>query len=391
MKHLHHARTAPHPRSSRLALPSPAGRGGKTLRFSILCAAVLVPTALLAHTREVASVPALPNAELHTAFRRLQEFYLPVAINRRLWDPEPSARATAEKELRRLMRQMRGIRLAIAGMQTLAGTIVEDEPFLVASSLTDSEPPYLQWKRQRSALRWMGDAAGLTRLQKTLAKQVASLWGQKELLAQSAQVVRNTLASGEFRWVPPAFDWEAVWFTHNAFVKLLHGVRRSEGRRLAHEALTGGRDGRKAQAPATSGHIQWPVAARRVSSGFLDRSYTRKFGAPHLGVDFVVPQGTTVRGMADGTVIFARGDTANEYSFVLLAHEDGLATLYGHLSAMTVGEGDIIMAGQPLGISGGAPGTPGAGESTGAHLHFEVLRYGVRIDPLTFLRDNAEE
>ncbi|MFH0834189.1 MAG: M23 family metallopeptidase, partial [Patescibacteria group bacterium] len=63
-----------------------------------------------------------------------------------------------------------------------------------------------------------------------------------------------------------------------------------------------------------------------------------------------------------------------------------LATVYGHISRILVKEGDLVRAGDLIGLSGGIPGTPGAGYmTTGAHLHFEVIDHGEHKNPLDYL------
>jgi murein DD-endopeptidase MepM/ murein hydrolase activator NlpD len=74
------------------------------------------------------------------------------------------------------------------------------------------------------------------------------------------------------------------------------------------------------------------------------------------------------------------------YTYVLIGHASGFATLYGHLSSVLVTPGQTVKAGQAIGLSGGEPGTAGAGPTTtGQHLHFEVIQSGVNINPLTVL------
>ena len=138
---------------------------------------------------------------------------------------------------------------------------------------------------------------------------------------------------------------------------------------------------RHAAAPS----FQWP-ATGRMSAAYLDPGYLDHFGVPHRGIDIVQAQGTPVLGSADGVVYYVQHGGAHGYSFVLIGHQGGYATLYGHLSAIYVTAGDDIYAGQIIGLSGGTPGTIGAGPiTTGAHVHFEVVHNGVHVDPLTIL------
>jgi murein DD-endopeptidase MepM/ murein hydrolase activator NlpD len=132
--------------------------------------------------------------------------------------------------------------------------------------------------------------------------------------------------------------------------------------------------------------LQWPAKAR-ITAGFRDPSYQKFFGIPHNGIDIAVPQGTTVRSAADGVVFLAK-DAGMGFSYVLIGHLDGYATLYGHLSSISVKKGDSVEVGQEIGRSGGAKGGPGSGlVTTGSHLHFELIRNGSRIDPLSLLSD----
>ena len=61
-------------------------------------------------------------------------------------------------------------------------------------------------------------------------------------------------------------------------------------------------------------------------------------------------------------------------------------TLYGHVSDIMVMDGQSVKAGDVIGLSGGTPGTKGAGlYTTGPHLHFEILKDGVHVDPLEYM------
>ena len=74
------------------------------------------------------------------------------------------------------------------------------------------------------------------------------------------------------------------------------------------------------------------------------------------------------------------------FNSIVLKHDGGFATLYGHVSKFLVKEGDVIRSGDPIALSGGEPGTPGAGHlTTGPHLHFQLLKNGQPVDPLDYL------
>lgn len=131
--------------------------------------------------------------------------------------------------------------------------------------------------------------------------------------------------------------------------------------------------------------FHWP-AYGPVSAGFMNASYKKFFGVPHLGTDIVVPQNSAVYAAADGVVFLVRDGGLKGYSYILIGHRDGYATLYGHVSQALVSAGQDVTGGQQIAISGGTPGTHGAGPmTTAAHLHFEVIQGGVNVDPKTVL------
>lgn len=131
--------------------------------------------------------------------------------------------------------------------------------------------------------------------------------------------------------------------------------------------------------------FSWPVYGR-VSAGFLNESYKDHFGVPHYGLDIVVAQDTPVNAAADGIVFLVRDGGKTGYSYILVGHRGGYATLYGHVSSALVSAGQDVKAGEPIALSGGTPGTHGAGPmTTGAHLHFELIKAGTNIDPKTIL------
>ena len=132
----------------------------------------------------------------------------------------------------------------------------------------------------------------------------------------------------------------------------------------------------------------WPVApALGISSFFHDKSYESKFGITHNAIDIPTDQLTPVMAPLSGQVIEAR-DGGLGYSYLQLAHKDGLSTVYGHIYSLKAQKGDMVEQGEIIALSGGALGTRGAGTmTTGPHLHLEILKDGVYVDPLEYLPD----
>ena len=157
-------------------------------------------------------------------------------------------------------------------------------------------------------------------------------------------------------------------------------------RELIEKGLMNAQPGERSDGRIRSKQVfRWPVMGR-ISAGFHNSSYEEYFGVSHQGMDIVVGQGTPVSAVADGVVYLARDGGKYGYSYVLIGHRDGIATLYGHLSQISVTSGQEIAAGQIVGLSGGTPGTHGAGPmTTGAHLHFEMIRNGEHINPVLLL------
>jgi murein DD-endopeptidase MepM/ murein hydrolase activator NlpD len=121
----------------------------------------------------------------------------------------------------------------------------------------------------------------------------------------------------------------------------------------------------------------WPVDGPVTSPFGLRREGLVSFDI-HRGVDIAVPAGTPVRAMAPGVVAFA--GTMNGYGrVVILDHGQGVRTLYGHLSEVRVSAGENV-AGRPvIALSGSS------GNTTGEHLHFEIVRRGRAEDPVPLL------
>ena len=99
----------------------------------------------------------------------------------------------------------------------------------------------------------------------------------------------------------------------------------------------------------------------------------------HHGVDLVAELGTPVMAAARGVVVW-RGNKLGYGNCVVIRHGTHLSTIYGHLSHTGVDTGQSVGKGEVIGLSGST------GFSTGPHLHFEVRRDGVPVDPLPLLK-----
>lgn len=122
-----------------------------------------------------------------------------------------------------------------------------------------------------------------------------------------------------------------------------------------------------------------PLAGRYVNSGFgVRRDPLTGRLARHTGIDIAAPSGTPIRASAGGRVRSAgyRGP----YGYVVeIDHGNGLATRYAHASRLYVRAGDLVMPQQAIAAVGST------GRSTGPHLHFEVIRDGVHVEPRKYL------
>ena len=117
-------------------------------------------------------------------------------------------------------------------------------------------------------------------------------------------------------------------------------------------------------------HFCMPTTSRVITSNFGSR-----WGRQHKGLDIKVYIGDTIRAAFSGKVRIVRYEGGGYGKYIVIRHNNGLETIYGHLSKQLVEENQEVRAGEVIGLGGNT------GRSTGSHLHFETRLCGVALNP----------
>jgi murein DD-endopeptidase MepM/ murein hydrolase activator NlpD len=127
-----------------------------------------------------------------------------------------------------------------------------------------------------------------------------------------------------------------------------------------------------------TGEYLWPVpTANTISSG-----YGKRWGKMHEGVDIPGKIGSSIVAAADGVVVYSGSEIGGYGNITVLAHKNGLFTVYAHAKKNFTEEGQRIHRGQVIAQIGMT------GRSSGPHLHFEIRKNGESIDPQSYLANN---
>jgi len=114
-----------------------------------------------------------------------------------------------------------------------------------------------------------------------------------------------------------------------------------------------------------------PTPSTRITSPFGPR-----WRRMHNGLDLKVNIGDTIVAAFDGKVRVVKYERRGYGKYVVIRHDNGLETVYGHLSKQLVEDNQLVKAGEPIGLGGNT------GRSTGSHLHFETRFLGIAINPI---------
>jgi murein DD-endopeptidase MepM/ murein hydrolase activator NlpD len=125
--------------------------------------------------------------------------------------------------------------------------------------------------------------------------------------------------------------------------------------------------------------IVWPIPGK-INSPFGPRR--KKL---HAGIDIASPSYQEVKAAMDGEVVLSRKSRTGYGNVVVLRHDLGYTTIYGHMNVMIAREGESVRQGQAIG------GVGSTGKSTGPHLHFELRHDGRPMDPLPILPMTIED
>lgn len=122
-----------------------------------------------------------------------------------------------------------------------------------------------------------------------------------------------------------------------------------------------------------TGDLIWPAVG-----GYISSHVGYRWGAYHKGLDIAGPANRSILAADNGTVVFAgyQGSFGNK---IEISHNNGMKTIYAHLSSINVSVGQTVQQGQSIGVMGST------GNSTGIHLHFEVYKNGALQNPLEYL------
>jgi murein DD-endopeptidase MepM/ murein hydrolase activator NlpD len=132
--------------------------------------------------------------------------------------------------------------------------------------------------------------------------------------------------------------------------------------------------------PGPSIPSRWPLSVPSYRTRGLAEGDPRT--EAHGGIDLAVPAGSEVRASGGGQITETGTDSAYGL-YIRINHGSGYESMYGHLSRAVVTRGDQVRAGQVIGLSGSS------GRSTAPHLHFEILRRGRSVDPLSLVKEGS--
>ena len=131
------------------------------------------------------------------------------------------------------------------------------------------------------------------------------------------------------------------------------------------------------------------IAPLALPSGFKGNFGQQRKTHVHNGIDISASVGTEIKAIADGVVVMSSPNYNNTCGAgISIKHADDFQSGYCHLSKNGVNVGDSVKQGDIIGLTGGAVGAAGAGNSQGPHLHFTLKKGGTAVNPMTYFGDS---
>ncbi|MGE8204798.1 peptidoglycan DD-metalloendopeptidase family protein [Heyndrickxia sp. NPDC080065] len=131
-------------------------------------------------------------------------------------------------------------------------------------------------------------------------------------------------------------------------------------------------EGTKVTPSRGTGHFTWPAVG-----GYVSSQVGHRWGKMHKGIDIARPSNKSIKAADNGVVVSAGWD-GGYGNKIVIDHNNGLRTVYAHLSSINVSAGQTVAKGANIGVMGAT------GDATGVHLHFEVYKNGSLQNPLNY-------
>ncbi|GIP40614.1 metalloendopeptidase [Paenibacillus sp. J31TS4] len=219
-----------------------------------------------------------------------------------------------------------------------------------------------------------GQKLNLTVLQPKLSvKTVEKVTEQQEVHYATEVIKDDKMKVGEVQTITPGKNGlKQVTFNVTKVNGLMMDEQLVDEKILVEPVAAVEKKGTKVVLGEGSGKFAWPVVGATLTSGFGTR-----WGKLHKGID--LSSGNKNILAADNGTVVAAGYKSDYGNYVILNHKNGYETLYGHMSQIYVKTGQVLEKGEKLGYMGST------GDSTGVHLHFEVIKNGSVDNPLKYL------
>lgn len=223
--------------------------------------------------------------------------------------------------------------------------------------------------------------ASMAEMEQLKSEQQALVASQQQVVAQREALLNQNQGILEAYKAEAAKQEQAVKQLDAELAEIARARAEAEAQKRAAEQAAAQSAGQALPAPSASGFI-WPVDNREITSYFGYRGYEATGGvgtADHDGLDIGAWTGEPIYASAAGTVTLAC-EYGGYGNCVIIAHDNGYSTLYGHQSAIAVSEGQRVNQGDVIGYVGST------GWATGPHLHISFIdAAGNYADPLSFI------